>query len=161
MTEKEIFLQEWEREFQTNLKMLNALPENKLDIRPDPNLHTAKELAWSFVTEEKEFIGSGVEGRIDVTTNSRAPSTLEEIIRNYERAHQDNVQKVKAMNDADFNKSVKGVSSPRLKGDVRRADILWGGLMDGVHQRGQLSIYLNFAGAHVPQAMYAPITTPS
>src|SRR5262249_18251959 len=96
MTEKEVFIQAWEREFQTNLKVLNALPENKLEIRPDASLSTARDLAWSIVAEEKEFIGGGVIGSINLTNVPKPPGTLKEIITTYERAHQDNVQKVKA-----------------------------------------------------------------
>ena len=157
MTEKEVFIQAWEREFQTNLKVLHALPENKLEVRPDSSQHTAKDLAWSIVAEEKEFIGGGVTGSINLTNIPKPPSTLKEIIATYERAHEENIQKVKAMTDAEFNKLVKGYSSPKFNGEIRRADVLWGGLIDAAHHRGQLSVYLGIAGAHVPQSTYAPM----
>jgi uncharacterized damage-inducible protein DinB len=156
MTEKEIFLQAWEREFQTNLKILNALPSNKLDLKPSIHSQTARDLAWSIVEEEKELIGGGVMGHVDLENIPKAPSTLQEIITTYQRVHNENVQKVKALNETDFNKMVKGFNSPKFRGDVRRADILWGGLMDEIHNRGQLSVYVNIAGANAPQATYAP-----
>lgn len=34
MTEKETFLNTWEREFQTTLKVLKAYPPDKLDLKP-------------------------------------------------------------------------------------------------------------------------------
>lgn len=46
MTEKETFLNTWEREFQTTLKVLKAYPPAKLDLKPHERSRSARELAW-------------------------------------------------------------------------------------------------------------------
>jgi uncharacterized damage-inducible protein DinB len=44
---------------------------------------------------------------------------------------------------------------PKKMGDMRRIDVLWSSLMDQVHHRGQLSVYLRLVGAKVP-SIYGP-----
>ncbi|HEV8538544.1 MAG TPA: DinB family protein [Bacteroidota bacterium] len=157
MTEKQVFLKTWEQEFQTNLEVLNAIPSNKLDVRPTTQSHSAKELAWAIVAEERELIGGGAIGYIDLKNTSKAPTSLQEIITSYKRVHNEVVEKVKELSDADFDKHIKGFSPPKRTGDVRRADVFWTGLIDSVHNRGQLSAHLNMIGATVPSSTYASI----
>jgi len=64
MTGKETFLNTWEREFQTTLKVLKAYPPAKLDLKPHERSRSARELAWTFVVEEKGIDGI-IAGKID------------------------------------------------------------------------------------------------
>jgi uncharacterized damage-inducible protein DinB len=43
----------------------------------------------------------------------------------------------------------------RERSDMRTADVLWTGVMDTVHHRGQFSVYLRMAGGKVP-SIYGP-----
>jgi uncharacterized damage-inducible protein DinB len=45
--------------------------------------------------------------------------------------------------------------APKQTGDVRRVDVRWLMLMDGVHHRGPLSVYLRMADGTVP-SIYGP-----
>ncbi len=155
MTEKEMFLQAWEREFQTTLKLLKEYPANKLDLKPAEKSRSAKELAWTFVLEEQGLIGGTLKGQFDFQNLPKPPSSLPEIISTYERNHREMVEKVKGMSDNDFNKTVKFFTGPKQMGDVRKGDVLWTGVMDTVHHRGQFSVYLRLAGAKVP-SIYGP-----
>lgn len=49
MTNREFFLQLWEQEYPTFLKVFRALPEDKLDYRPHPRSRSAAELVWLLV----------------------------------------------------------------------------------------------------------------
>src|SRR5436309_230917 len=150
MTEKQIFLKTWEQEYQTNLEILSAIPANKLDLRPTDRSQSAKELAWTIVSEERELIGGGAIGYVDLKNSLKAPATLQDILSTYRRVHTEVVEKVKELSDADFDKHIKGFSTSKKMGDVRRADVFWTGLIDTVHNRGQLSAYLNMIGAIIP-----------
>ena len=57
--------------------------------------------------------------------------------------------------DADFNKTIKFMVGPGKMADLRTADVLWTGVMDAVHHRGQFSVYLRMAGGKVP-SIYGP-----
>jgi uncharacterized damage-inducible protein DinB len=65
------------------------------------------------------------------------------------------IDKVKHTPEVELNKTMKFMTGPKQTGDMRKADILWTGLMDTIHHRGQLSVYLRIAGAKVP-SIYGP-----
>jgi len=154
MTEKDMFLQTWEREFQTTLKVIKSYPKEKLDLKPSEKSRSAKDLLWTFVSEE--HVASDVtKGQIDFMNMPKAPNTVEEIIASYERTHNENVQKIKNLTEQEYNSSIQFFIGPKQPGMVRRADILWTMLMDSVHHRGQLSVYLRLVGAKVP-SIYGP-----
>ena len=44
MSEKDMFITTWEREFQTTLKVLKAYPSDKLDLKPAEKSKSAKDL---------------------------------------------------------------------------------------------------------------------
>ena len=51
MSEKQAFLDAWDREGATTLKVLRAFPEGKTDLKPHDTCRSANELAWTFVFE--------------------------------------------------------------------------------------------------------------
>lgn len=154
MTEKEQFLGVLEREFPTTLKVLKAFPAAKADIKPHAKSRTAKDLAWTFVTEQKAS-EQALDGAIELGKMPPAPGTLAEVIATYEKAYRALVERVKKTPEAELNKTVKFFTAPKQMGDVRRMDILWFMLMDSVHHRGQLSVYLRMADGKVP-SIYGP-----
>jgi len=154
MTEKETFLNTWDREFQTTIKVLKAYPPDKLDLKPHERSRSARELAWTFVVEEK-VIAAIIAGKIDFQNLPPAPATLREILTAYENAHKEMARKVKGLRADAFNKTIPFPVGPKQMGDVRRGDVFWTMLLDGVHHRGQFSVYLRMAGGKVP-SIYGP-----
>jgi hypothetical protein len=150
-----MFLQTWEREFQTTLKVLKAYPANKLDFKPHERSMSAKELAWSFPMEDRMAVLGTVNGRIDFEDFPKPPATLTEILAAYEKEHQELAGKVKTLTEADLNKSIPYQMEPGKKGEIRGGDLLWFAVMDGVNHRGQFAVYLRMAGGKVP-SIYGP-----
>ena len=155
MSEKDMFITTWEREFQTTLKILKAYPTDKIDLKPSEKSKSAKDLAWTFVGEEGVIIDGVCKGKIDFMNTPKAPATIQEVISTYENSHKSNVDKVKALTEAELNSPIPWMIAPKQMGQVRRADVLWMAVMDNVHHRGQLSVYLRMAGAKVP-SIYGP-----
>lgn len=154
-TEKDQFIQNWEREFNTTLKVLKSYPTAKDTLQPHGKCPTARDLAWRMVTEEKVFVNGALTGNFDFQNAPKTPASLTDITSQYERAHREHVEKVRKMTDADFNRMVKFMVAPKTMGDVRSADALWMMMMDTIHHRGQFSIYLRMADAKVP-SIYGP-----
>ena len=152
---KDMILHTWEQEYQTTLKLLRAYPEDKLDLKPHEKLRTAKELAWTIVTNEPWMIDGILTGNFAVGQDIAIPTTMREIISNYETIHREIVNKVKKMNDEDLNRNIKFFVGPKQTGDVRIGDLLSLLVLDQVHHRGQLSVYLRIAGGRVP-SIYGP-----
>src|SRR5438552_10514781 len=63
-TEKDMFLQTFEREAQITLKLLRAFPADQADFRPAEKSRTAKELASIFVIEQG-LAGRAIAGTLD------------------------------------------------------------------------------------------------
>ena len=154
-SEREQFIQNWEREFQTTMKVLKSYPSNKPDLKPHGKLPDAKELAWRLVSEEKVFVKGALTGQFDFTGTPTPPATMQEVISTYERNHLDHAEQLKKMTDADFNKMIKFMVAPKTMGDVRSGDTLWMLMMDTIHHRGQFSVYLRMAEGKVP-SIYGP-----
>jgi uncharacterized damage-inducible protein DinB len=154
MTEKEQFLSTMAREFPTTLRVLKAYPAGKSDLKPHAKSKSARELAWIFVTEEKTC-EMALEGALELGKLPKAPATLPEVIASYEKAHSEFVNRLKETPEAELNKTVKFMMGPKQMGDMRRMDVLWFMLMDSVHHRGQMTVYLRLADAKVP-SIYGP-----
>jgi uncharacterized damage-inducible protein DinB len=154
MTEKEQLLGVMEREFPTTMRVLKAFPSGKSELKPAPKCRSAKDLAWTFVVEEKAS-EQALDGAIDFGKMPAAPGSLREVIATYEKAHEALVERVKKTPEAELNKTVQFFVAPKQMGDVRKLDVLWFMLMDSVHHRGQLSVYLRMADGRVP-SIYGP-----
>jgi uncharacterized damage-inducible protein DinB len=155
ITEKDQFISAWENEFTTTLKLLRNFPDGKEDYKPADKCRTARELAWIFAMEEK-VVEATSKGSLDFTTPPPPPQQpFSEIVKMYETSHRDIVSKVKAMDNAILDKTVKFPVGPGQMGDVRIGQVFWMMLMDSIHHRGQLSVYLRLVGAKVP-SIYGP-----
>jgi len=157
MTEKEMYLNSWEREFGTTLKILRQLPADKADFNPAAEkARSAKELAGVFIAE-LNVVDGVVKGQIDFgnTSGFKPPAAYPDLLKTFETTYRSMVTKVKGMSEADWNSTMQFPVGPKQMGQVRKGDILWTMLMDSVHHRGQFSVYLRLVGAKVP-SIYGP-----
>jgi uncharacterized damage-inducible protein DinB len=154
MTEKDQFLNTVAREYPVTLKVLKAYPAAKAEFKPHPTSRTARELAWNFVFEEKAC-DMALDGALELAKLPKAPATMPEVITTYEQAHAALVDRVKRTPEPELNKTVKFMTGPKQMGDLRKMDVLWFMLMDSIHHRGQLSVYLRMNDGKVP-SIYGP-----
>ena len=155
---KQQFLDTYEREHQTTMRVLRAYPTEKLDLKPHPTLRTARELAWLFVMERglgtavwQNAFASGVPSKAPPAP----PESWEQLLGALEKAHQDFASLVRNTSDEDLMGTVKFMVAPKTLGDHRRIDFAWFLLHDEIHHRGQFSVYLRMAGGKVP-SIYGP-----
>ncbi len=154
-TEKDMFLDAYEREGLTTLKLLRAFPPHKADFKPHERSRSARELAWTFVHEQRVATAM-LEGDFDFTRPvSEPPADFNEIITGFEKAVRDTLATVGKVSEQDLNGVVRFPLGPGTTGEIRRLDVLWNLLLDQVHHRGQFSVYLRLAGAKVP-SIYGP-----
>jgi uncharacterized damage-inducible protein DinB len=153
---KEEFMQVWDREHQTTMNILKAYPEDKSDLKPHEKLRSARELVWGFTNGEAWMINGALTGNFDMSGEAmNPPATMSEVIQNFEKVHRDAVARVRRMNVVDLNKTVKFFVGPKQMGNVKVTDLLAMMVMDQVHHRGQLSVYLRMANGKVP-SIYGP-----
>lgn len=143
-----------EREFPITLKVLKAFPADKADFKPHERSRTAKDLMWTMAMEYGLIVDGALAGAIAFSQNP-APATIEEIISGYEAAVKGVHAKIKEMPDADMNANIKFAVGTPMERDMRRGDALWLAVMDTIHHRGQMSVYVRMAGGKVP-SIYGP-----
>jgi hypothetical protein len=155
MTEKEMFMNNWQREFGTTLKILKQMPADKAGFKPvGEKTRTAKEIATVFI-QELGVVDGVVKGKIDFGGAAPSFPTYGDVVKAYEGKHKEMVAKVQGMSEADWNSKLSAPVGPKQMADVRRADMLWLMLSDSIHHRGQFSVYLRMVGAKVP-SIYGP-----
>lgn len=159
---KQQYLEAYDTEHATTMRVLRAFPKDKLDLRPHPKLKTARELAWVFVLERylasrvyNDEIAKGVAGK-----PPQAPQDWDELLAALEKAHQDERKLVESATDQDLEKNVHFFVAPKTMGDYTRLRFLWFLLHDQIHHRGQFSVYLRMADGKVPSIYGATADEP-
>jgi len=155
LSERQMFLQSFQRECDTTLKVLKAYPAERADYKPHEKSRSAKELAWTFVIEQGIATGALV-GKVDFSQPMpKPPADYKDVVAAFERGVRETAAKISAANDEDLNRTMQFPVGPKKMGDFRRLDVLWTSVMDQVHHRGQFSVYLRLAGGKVP-SIYGP-----
>jgi len=155
MTEKEMFMNSWQREFGTTLKILKQMPPEKASFKPNAEkTRSAKDLASVFI-QELGVVDGVVKGKIEFGGAMPELATYADVLKAYEGKFNEMRSKVAAMPESDWNSMITTPVGPKKMGEVRRADMLWLMLNDSIHHRGQFSVYLRLVGAKVP-SIYGP-----
>src|SRR3989344_921486 len=153
--QKQGLLDSWEREHAVTVKVLSAFPDNKLDFKPHERSRSAKDLMWTVVYEEKVFVDGVVSGKLDFSSFAPALATKAEILEAFEKIHMEALGKIKNMSIDDLMKTMPYMEGPKAIVDKPRIGVVWSMIMDQVHHRGQMSVYVRMAGGKVP-SIYGP-----
>jgi uncharacterized damage-inducible protein DinB len=153
--ELEMFLSAWDREAESTLKLMRAMPTTQYDFRPDAGGRSMGELAWH-LAEGDAYMSYGIEtGGFDFGTkppNIERPRTVEGLAPGYERIHQEAVARIRKLKPEDLDRSLKFFTGQ----PVPIRDILWTMIIShGIHHRGQLSLMCRLAGGQCP-GLYGP-----
>jgi len=155
MTNREFFIECWEQEHPTFMRVFKAVPADKLDHQPHPRSRSARELMWLQVLEKQcwpELLDTGkVDWKVPPATMS-----LADMIRAYEKAHTELVPRLQKLDDKTWNhKATQFLWEGKVVFETVMGHMFWSGLFDAIHHRGQLSVYLRPMGGKVP-AIYGP-----
>jgi uncharacterized damage-inducible protein DinB len=155
INELESFLASWDREAANTVKLLQSLPADKYDFRPDAGGRSLGELAWH-LAEGDAYMSYGVErGQFAMDMrppNIERPRNIEAIAPGYERIHREAVARIRALKPEDLDREIQFFNGRPMT--IR--NILWDAtLSHGIHHRGQLSLMCRLAGGQAP-GMYGP-----
>jgi len=155
MNELEMFLSAWDREAESTLKLLRALPATQYDFRPDAGGRSMGELAWH-LAEGDAYMSYGISaGRFAMDAkppNLERPRTVEALAPGYERIHREAVARIRKLKPEDLDRSIPFFTGQPMT--IR--DILWAMIIShGIHHRGQLTLMCRLAGGQAP-GLYGP-----
>jgi len=153
--ELETFIDVWESETAKTIKLIESLPREQYDFRPDPEGRSLGELAWHLA--EPEAYGPFAIERSGFSREARPagierPRTVEALAPAFARVHRDAAERLARLTPGDLDRSIPFFTGQPIT--VRQ--ILWDFmLLHGVHHRGQLSMMARHAGGQ-PAALYGP-----
>jgi uncharacterized damage-inducible protein DinB len=142
----EFLIPEVEKESATTRKVIQAVPAEKSDYRPDDRSMSALELSWHIAASETFFVNWVVTGEFPGATKMPEHiKTPQDVLTWYDGQVAANHPKLKALTG---EQCAKELSSPM--GPLPAIAFIQ--LMNNhtVHHRGQLSSYLRPMGAKVP-----------
>jgi uncharacterized damage-inducible protein DinB len=142
-----MYLPVLKNESQVTKKVIEAVPADKADYRPDPVSKTANELVRHIAAADVRFADTVIHGKFE--TGALIPAELKtptEIAAWYEQAYAERLDALSKLTSEQLMKIVD------FRGIVQRPAVafLMFGVHHTIHHRGQLSAYLRSMGAKVP-----------
>ena len=155
---KQMFLDYYDREHETTMRVLRAYPEDKVDLKPSEKSNSARDVAWTLVLEcglgkrvwHDEFAKGVPSG-----TPQKAPEKWADLLAALKQAYAEFRDLVASATEEELHQEVQFFVAPKTMGPISRLDWIWFLLHDQIHHRGQFSVYLRMAGGKVP-SIYGP-----
>lgn len=154
MNNREFFMQRWEAEQPAFLRVLRAVPENRLTYRPHERSSAAGAIAWQLAEEQKQLCELLDTGEVNFAMTP-PPQKATDIVAAYEKATNDLRARLQSATEERWSGAGNFLMDGKVTWSASVQDICWGYIFDMVHHRGQLSAYLRPMGGKVP-AIYGP-----
>ncbi|MGH7713536.1 MAG: hypothetical protein ACREOG_19770, partial [Gemmatimonadaceae bacterium] len=122
---KQQFLDAYEKEHATTLRVLRAYPRDKADLKPHPKVKTARELAWVFVAERmlgKMVFANALASGMPSVEGPKIPESFDAVVDAYDQAHEEFAELVRSTPDDKLFEHVKFFTGPKTLGDVTRLE---------------------------------------
>jgi uncharacterized damage-inducible protein DinB len=155
LNEIDTFRALWNSEAHSTTRLLEELPTDQYDFRPDPKGRSIGELAWH-LSEIDACLSFGIaEGRFrleDEPPDLKRPREIKLLAPGYLRVHEQAVARLENLENDQLDDSVTFFDGRQLT--IR--DVLWSELLHHlVHHRGQLVLMCRMAGG-TPPGLYGP-----
>lgn len=135
-------------EHETTKRVIQAIPLDKGDYRPEPIAKSALELAWHIVAAEHRFLRGISSGAFDFTPNHRPESVKNaaDIVKWFDESFNQNIAQVEKLSPEQLAKLID------FRGMFQHPAVSFLQVMNShtIHHRGQLSVYLRPMGSKVP-----------
>lgn len=151
MISKQDLLKLARKEFSTTLKVLRAFPVEKNEFKPHDRSSDAVKLTSTFVFEMwllRMQLFAETFDRSQFKTYK--PDNVETVTADFEKEANHALSQLESLPEEELNKTVRFAGHP-----IRADDFLLMMILDQVHHRGQLSVYVRMAGGKVP-SIYGP-----
>jgi uncharacterized damage-inducible protein DinB len=145
----------WDLEAARTIRLLEALPVDQYDFRPDPDGRSIGELAWH-LSEIDACLSFGIaEGRFsfeDQPPNLKRPREVQLLAPGYRLVHEEATARLEALEDKQLDQPVTFFDGRQMT--IR--DVLWVELLHhSIHHRGQLVLLCRQSGGS-PPGVYGP-----
>jgi len=153
--EIETFREVWNFEAESTLQLLEALPSDQYDFRPDPKGRSIGELAWHLSEIDACLTFAIAEGRFsfeDEPPDLKRPREVALLAPGYRRVHEQARARLANVPNDQLDDVVTFFDGRRLS--IR--EVLWDQLLHHlIHHRAQLVLLCRMAGG-APPGLYGP-----
>jgi uncharacterized damage-inducible protein DinB len=149
------FLDYFQREHAVTSKVLRAMPSDQTEFRPHIRARAARELAFTFVMEQKLLHKALTGEPFFGGPRAEPPTDYRAVVDQFENDYAALVELIRKTPEARFHETVKFPTGPQQMGEWPVSQFMWFMLSDQIHHRGQFTIYLRMTGGKVP-SIYGP-----
>ncbi|HKA35856.1 MAG TPA: DinB family protein [Thermoanaerobaculia bacterium] len=152
---KQLLLGMFAKEVPVTIRLMKAYPPGQDHFTPHERSAPAARLAHTFAMSSGVVV-KAIHGELHMPPEfPPAPATYAEAVESYERGARELLAALEAMPESRLSEPVEFFTGPGQVGQIPVADLLWLMLLDSIHHRGQLSVYVRMAGGRVP-SIYGP-----
>lgn len=155
LDELDTFRALWNSEAESTVRLLEALPPDQYDFRPDAKGRSIGELAWHLSDIDACLTFGIAAGRFrfeDEPPDLKRPREIRLLAPGYRRVHEQAMARLEGLENDQLDAPVTFFDGRRLT--VRH--VLWSELLHHlIHHRGQLALMCRLAGG-VPPGLYGP-----
>ncbi len=151
MTNKEFFEKTLKSEAPIFVKVLKAIPKDKLDYKPHEKARTLGRIAFQLASQP-QFISAIVQTGVPDFGEYREPGNPDIGIitalaeKNFSKLQED----LRAVSEKEWENGTAKLEFPGGTWETKKYDMAWSFLFDAIHHRGQVTTYLRAIGAKVP-----------
>ena len=148
------FRKVWDMEAELTSRLLEALPTDQYDFRPDPEGRSLGEMAWH-LSEIEGYVSYGIsKGAVtfqEAPPNMQRPREVRLLAPGFRRVHDEAAARLARLTEAELDREMRFADR-----QMPLRNVLWGGMMMHlIHHRGQLSLMCRLAGG-TPPGIYGP-----
>jgi uncharacterized damage-inducible protein DinB len=153
MSNREFFVQRLKAELPAFLRVLKALPAERLDYKPHDKSPSAEAIAWTLTHNVEISLNVATENKGEWTQHAAPP--IDQMLSRLEKAWTTLADRVAKLDDASWEKDAQFYYGGKMLNEQPVGQFLWFVLFDSIHHRGQLTTYIRPMGGKVP-AVYGP-----
>ena len=155
MNAKQQFADVWTRENATTRRVLYSVPADRGEFRPSANTKSARELAFIF-SHGQRGAALALSGKwVFPPQFPPTPATWGEVLTSFDATTTAMRDALATAPESRLDERVTFFVGPKQAAEIPVAELIWFMLLDSVHHRGQMSIYLRLMEAKVP-SIYGP-----
>jgi len=156
------FISEFDHEMENTRKLLERLPEDKLDFKPDPKSmtlgrlagHVAEMVGWGAATLSTESLDVAPGGK--QAFEALVAKSREQLLGELDKNVKDLRAALENAPDAAMMQNWQLLANGQVMLSMPRAGVIRGMIMNHIiHHRAQLTVYYRLTGVPVP-GMYGP-----
>jgi uncharacterized damage-inducible protein DinB len=153
VTNKDFFVQTWDREQPKFDRVMDALPPDRLDYRPHPKSRSGAEMATLLARFQEILVGMIDRGEVHL--KDFGSEDFAEMRSLWKKSTERVREGLKNLDDDAWQRPVKFFMGGKVINEAPTSNLMWGFLHDMIHHRGQLTAYIRPMGGKVP-SIYGP-----